>query len=56
MCRMKKAAGRWKGTYEFAAELPEVYELAEDAEAGGGSVCEQETRQRCRCMIIIMLC
>ena len=27
--------GRWplEGTYEFAAELPEVYELAEDAEA-----------------------
>ena len=35
MCRMKKAAGRWplEGTYEFAAELPEAYELAEDAEA-----------------------
>lgn len=33
MCRMKKAAGRWKAPYEFAAELPEAYELAEDAEA-----------------------
>ena len=32
---MQDEEGRWplEGTYEFAAELPEAYELAEDAEA-----------------------
>lgn len=32
---MQDEEGRWplEGTYEFAAELPEVYELAEDVEA-----------------------
>ena len=32
---MQDEEGRWplEGTYEFAAELPEVYELAEDVDA-----------------------
>ena len=32
---MQDEEGRWplEGTYEFAAELPEAYELAEDVEA-----------------------